>query len=167
MGESGTMEVCMKKSIIIIMVVSALTLAFTGCGKKDSSSEATKIEEGKSLNIPIKDLSGKAKFYSIEVDGTEMEIFAAKDADGTIKTAFNTCQVCYDSGKGYYKQEGDKLVCQNCGNSFTLDQVGTIGSGCNPWPILEKNETITDDEIQIPYDFLKDATSIFANWKEM
>ena len=160
MGESGTMEVCMKKSIIIIMVVSALTLAFTGCGKKDLSSEVTKIEEGKSLNIPIKGLSGKAKFYSIEVDGTEMEIFAAKDADGTIK-------VCYDSGKGYYKQEGDKLVCPNCGNSFTLDQVGTIGSGCNPWPILEKNETITDDEIQIPYDFLKDATSIFANWKEM
>lgn len=157
----------MKKSIIMIIVVSVLMLAFTGCGKKDSSSETVKIEEGGSLNISTKDLSEKAKFYSVEVDGTEMEIIAVKDSDGTIRTAFNTCQVCYDSGKGYYKQEGDELVCQNCGNKFTMDQVGTVAGGCNPWPILEENETITNDEVQISYDFLKDATSIFSDWKEM
>lgn len=63
----------------------------------------------------------------------EMEVIAVKDSGGTVRTAFNTCQVCYSSGKGYYKQKGDKLVCQNCGNAFTMDQV------------------------RISYDFLKDA----------
>lgn len=29
-----------------------------------------------------------------------------------IRTAFNTCQVCYSSGKGYYVQSGNVLVCQ-------------------------------------------------------
>ena len=111
-------------------------------------------------------LSENVEFYPVDVDGTEMEVIAVKDSTGTIRTAFNTCQICYDSGKGYYKQEGDKLVCQNCGNSFTMDQVGEISRGCDPWPILDENKTVTDEEIEISYDFLKDSADIFANWKK-
>ena len=59
------------------------------------------------------------------------------------------------------KQEGDKLVCQNCGNSFTMDQVGEISRGCDPWPILDENKTVTDEEIEISYDFLKASADIF------
>jgi len=40
-----------------------------------------------------------------------MEVLALKAKDRTIRTALNTCQVCYASGKGYYVQEGDVLVC--------------------------------------------------------
>lgn len=85
---------------------------------KEDKKETTKIEKGDSLTIKTDDLSEDAAFYPIEVDGTEMEVIAVKDAEGIVRTAFNTCQICYDSGNGYYKQEGDKLVCQNCGNSF-------------------------------------------------
>lgn len=132
---------------------------------KDEKKETEKIEKGDSLVIKTEDLSEDAEFYPVEVDGTEMEVIAVKDAKGTVRTAFNTCQICYDSGNGYYKQEGDKLVCQNCGNSFTMDQVGNTSGGCNPWPILEDDKTVTDDEIQISYDFLKKSLEIFANWK--
>ena len=52
-----------------------------------------------------------------------MVVLAFKASDDTIRTALNTCQVCYDSGRGYYVQEGDKLICQNCGNQFEADQV--------------------------------------------
>ena len=104
-------------------------------------------------------------FYPVEVDGTEMEVIAGKDSQGKIRTAFNTCQVCYDSGNGYYRQLGEELVCQNCGNSFTMDVVGETGGGCNPVPILEENRTVTDSEIQISYEFLKESSDIFANWK--
>lgn len=132
---------------------------------KDEKKETEKIEKGDSLVIKTEDLSEDVGFYSVEVDGTEMEVIAVKDEKGTIRTAFNTCQICYDSGNGYYKQEGDKLVCQNCGNSFTMDQVGNTSGGCNPWPILEDDKTVTDDEIQISYDFLKESSELFANWK--
>ena len=132
---------------------------------KEDEKETTKIEKGDSLVIKTDDLSEDAEFYPIEVDGTEMEVIAVKDAEGTIRTAFNTCQICYDSGNGYYKQEGDKLVCQNCGNSFTMDQVGETAGGCNPYPILDDDKTMTEDEIQISYDFLKESSDIFANWK--
>lgn len=132
---------------------------------KEDKEETTKIEKGDSLIIKTDDLSEDAAFYPIEVDGTEMEVIAVKDSEGNIRTAFNTCQICYDSGNGYYKQEGDKLVCQNCGNSFTMDQVGQTAGGCNPYPIMDDDKTVTEDEIQISYDFLKESSDIFTNWK--
>lgn len=131
----------------------------------ENENQEVSISSGENLTIPVSDLTESAAFYPVNVDGTEMEVIAVKTSDGTIRTAFNTCQVCYDSGNGYYKQEGDKLVCQNCGNSFTMDQVGESAGGCNPWPILESDRTLADDEIQISYDFLKDSADIFANWK--
>ena len=29
-----------------------------------------------------------------------------------------------------------------------------------------ENKTVTDEEIEISYDFLKDSADIFANWKK-
>ena len=121
----------------------------------DSSESVTSIKKDGYLAIPIANLSQTASFYKADLDGTEVEIVALKDSKGNLRTAFNACQVCYSSGRGYYRQDGDYLVCQNCGNSFTIDQVGIASGGCNPWPILDSDRTVTDDEIQISYDVLK------------
>lgn len=120
-----------------------------------SAENVTSIKKGGYLAIPIADLSQTASFYKADLDGTEIELVALKDSKGNLRTAFNACQVCYSSGKGYYVQDGNYLVCQNCGNSFTIDQVGIASGGCNPWPILDSDRTVTDDEIQIYYDVLK------------
>lgn len=115
--------------------------------------------------IHTADITTDASFFPVEVNGTRMEVIAVKDSEGNIRTAFNTCQVCYDSGRGYYVQSGDYLVCQNCGNRFSMDQVEIESGGCNPWPIFAENKTVTADEISISYDFLTEAQGIFANWK--
>ena len=120
-----------------------------------SAENVTSIKKNGYLAIPIADLSQTASFYKADLDGTEIELVALKDSKGNLRTAFNACQVCYSSGKGYYVQDGNYLVCQNCGNSFTIDQVGIASGGCNPWPILDSDRTVTDDEIQISYDVLK------------
>lgn len=121
----------------------------------DSAENVTSIKKDGHLAIPIADLSQTASFYKADLDGTEVELVALKDSKGNLRTAFNACQVCYSSGRGYYVQNGEYLVCQNCGNSFTIDQVGIASGGCNPWPILDSDRTVTDDEIQISYDVLK------------
>lgn len=121
----------------------------------DSAESVTSIKKDGYLAIPIAHLSQTASFYKADLDGTEVELVALKDSKGNLRTAFNACQVCYSSGRGYYRQEGEYLVCQNCGNSFTIDQVGIASGGCNPWPILDSDRTVTDDEIQISYDVLK------------
>lgn len=129
------------------------------------TSSVKKISEGESLIIPVSEVTTNASFYPVEVEETELEIIAVKDSEGNIRTAFNTCQICYDSGWGYYKQEGDYLVCQNCGNRFTMDEVETESGGCNPWPIFAEDKTVNGDTIEISYDFLKESKEIFANWK--
>ncbi|MDR1193826.1 MAG: DUF2318 domain-containing protein [Peptococcaceae bacterium] len=143
----------------------------SGAGSADTNSGAAgadgamEIKEGETLTIQVADISDTAKFYPIEIDGTAMEILAVKAPDGTIRTAFNTCEVCYDSGRGYYKQDGDALVCQNCGNRFKTSQVEARSRGCNPWPIFAGDKVVTDETITISYDFLSEATQVFANWK--
>lgn len=144
--------------------VSSETLNENAGADREISGALT-ISSGESLVIPTADITTDASFFPVEVDGTRMEVIAVKDSEGNIRTAFNTCQICYDSGRGYYVQSGNYLVCQNCGNRFSMDQVEIESGGCNPWPILAENKTVTADEISVSYDFLVEAQGIFANWK--
>lgn len=130
----------------------------------DSSNRAAEIKDS-DLVIPISEITENARFYPAVINGTKLEVIAVKAPDGTIRTAFNTCQVCYSSGKGYYKQEGDKLVCQNCGNTFGMGDVQVTKGGCNPVPISDEFKTVDDKNITISKDTLAQATEIFANWK--
>ena len=85
-----------------------------------------KILPNGDLQIQKDEITATAKFYQYKVDGVLIEILALRAPDGTVRTALNTCQVCYSSGRGWYKQEGDVLVCQNCGNRFKASQVEII-----------------------------------------
>ena len=155
--------------VVATVVVCAAVLAVVfGNGPVDDSQPSgggQRISAGEHLAIPVSEISSTASFFPVEVDGTEMEVLAVRASDGTIRTAFNTCQSCYTSGKGYYVQQGNDLVCQNCGYHFAPDQVEIQAGGCNPWPIFAENKTTSADTIQIPYDFLKESSAIFANWK--
>ncbi|MEA4955154.1 MAG: Fe-S-containing protein [Pseudoflavonifractor sp.] len=113
------------------------------------------------MTIPEDELTGTPRFYATEVEGTPMEVIALLASDGKVRTAFNTCQVCYSSGRGYYKANGDELVCQNCGNRFVGDAVGIVGGGCNPVPILEKESNGRDDIIVISGELLVKTRAIF------
>ncbi|ROR26400.1 putative membrane protein DUF2318 [Mobilisporobacter senegalensis] len=130
----------------------------------DNVVKVTLNEDG-NMAIPLSDITEDATFYSYDNDGLNMEVIAIKASDGSIRTAFNTCQVCFGSGLAYYEQEGDKLVCQNCGNQFTADEVELIKGGCNPVPINEDVKDITDSEILISKAFLDENKVIFENWK--
>lgn len=113
-----------------------------------------------------KDISAIATFMPYTAEGTRMEIFAVRASDGTIRTALNTCQVCYASGRGYYKQEGKAFVCQNCGNRFQLDQIEKIKGGCNPVPILGTDKSDLGDSLGISKSYLKSVAPYFARWKK-
>jgi uncharacterized membrane protein len=117
------------------------------------------------LVIPVSEITENAVFFPVDIEGTRVEVLAVKAPDGTIRTAFNTCQVCYGSGRGFYKQQGTVLVCQNCGNRFRMSQVEVRSGGCNPVPIFAANKTVTETTITIPKDYLIRAKEIFAKWK--
>jgi uncharacterized membrane protein len=158
---------CIGVHISAAALTLFLALAAAGCSGSGgvNGGGAPEIKEGDMLTIQVADISETARFYPIDVDGTAMEVLAVKAPDGTVRTAFNTCEVCYDSGMGYYKQDGDALVCQNCGNRFKTSQIEVRSRGCNPWPIFAGDKTVTDETITISYDFLSESTQVFAKWK--
>ena len=94
-----------------------------------------------------------------------MEVLAVRAPDGTIRTAFNTCQVCYASGRGYFVQTGTLLVCQNCGNRYRMNQVERQAGGCNPVPIFPANKTVTSDTITISREYLRRIKVMFESWR--
>ncbi len=116
--------------------------------------------------IKKKDVGASASFIPYSYEGLKMEVIAVKASDGSIRTALNTCQVCYRSGRGFYKQEGDEFVCQNCGNRFKVDQVERIKGGCNPVPILGADKTDLGDSIGISKSYLASVSPYFAVWKK-
>ncbi|GHS99335.1 hypothetical protein AGMMS50276_22770 [Synergistales bacterium] len=148
------------KSAVIknVLVVLAVVVVF------GASAHAGVLENG-DLYVSAEEITETATFYPLNIEGTEMEIFAVRAPDGTIRTAFNTCQVCYGSGRGYYKQDGSVFVCQNCGNRFRTSDIEIVRGGCNPVPITAQYKTVDERGITITKDFLLKAKVIFSNWK--
>ncbi|MDR0840099.1 MAG: DUF2318 domain-containing protein [Christensenellaceae bacterium] len=144
-------------------VLQGKTDAAQGGGAEAPAEASVAVDQD--LVIPISAITTTAAFYPVEIEGTRLEVLAVQAPDGSIRTAFNTCQVCYDSGRGYYKQQGDVLVCQNCGNRFAMGQVEVQSGGCNPVPIFAGNKTVDAETITISKEFLTEAKVIFANWK--
>jgi uncharacterized membrane protein len=143
-------------------VTTIQTPADTQSSNKNKSTPSN-ADEG--IKIVKDEVSSKANFYPFKLDGVNMEIMAIKASDGTIRTALNTCQVCYDSGRGYYIQVGDYLVCQNCGNRFHIDQIEKIKGCCNPVPILEENKKDMGSYIVLSKEFIATQKQYFSNWK--
>lgn len=146
-----------------LVVAGALLLPIAFAAAQGSGAAAS---SGRGVVIKKKEIASVASFLPYKAGGYDMEVIAVRATDGTIRTALNTCQICYRSGRGYYKQVGDVLVCQNCGNRFKVDQVELVRGGCNPIPVLEGEKSDAGDAILIPEAYLKKAAPYFAVWKK-
>jgi len=79
--------------------------------------------------------SQKARFYNVVLaSGKTVYFFVVKDKNGKYRAAANGCQVCFSQKKGF-RQEGNEMVCNNCGNRYPLEKIATEKGGCNPAPI--------------------------------
>jgi hypothetical protein len=85
----------------------------------------------------------QAHHYTYMHEGAPIEFFVLKSQDGVVRAAFNACDVCYGAKKGY-TQDGDVMICNNCGRRFPADQINVVHGGCNPSPLTrtEEGETL-------------------------
>lgn len=153
-------------SVGFLVIVAAFFFTVKGLTGTKPDTQSETAQQGTDVLIAKSEITETAKFIPYNAGGTNMELIAVKAPDGTIRTALNTCQVCYDSGRGYYVQEGDELVCQNCGNRFKISQVEKQKNGCNPVPVLDENKTDDGTTITVSKDFLLQSKSLFENWKK-
>jgi uncharacterized membrane protein len=82
---------------------------------------------------------GKARHFEHVSGNLTIKYFILKSSDGIVRAAFDACDVCWKAGKGYY-QEGDNMVCRNCGRRFASVKVNEVQGGCNPAPLNRKVE---------------------------
>ena len=169
-----------KKNIIMIIAIIVVVIAIgiivfrknsdnkttsnsnnTVVTQKNSSnnteSKAINLEADESGNIVIDttNIGSKASFYTYDAEGTTIRLFAVKASDGTIRMAFNTSQVCNPSPKAYFVQSGKNFICQNCGNSFSTDNIGKERGGCNPIPITTDERIDGDNTITLTKQFIE------------
>jgi uncharacterized membrane protein len=79
--------------------------------------------------------SGKARFFDYTAsNGASVRFFVIKSSDGVYRAALDACDVCFAAKKGYY-QDGDNMVCRNCGRNFPSALVNEVSGGCNPVPV--------------------------------
>lgn len=170
-----------RKLLPIFTGMLIMMAGITGCAKEGESAEQENTEQENTvqeresssvqqpdvqdgmLQIDSDDMGGEVFFADYDADGTAMQLMLYKDDDNVIHGAFNTCQVCNGSPYAYFEQEGNDVVCQNCGNHFSVEEIGNAHGGCNPVPLEFTQE---DNLVQIDIAYLTENASMFETWKQ-
>ena len=142
----------MKNKLGMLVTMIVISLLVAACGSSDvgtAGSGVLKATNGE-LTIPLKAISdGRAHHYKVKADdGTMVTFFVLKSRDGVIRAAIDACDVCYKAGKGYY-QDGDNMVCVNCGQRFASNRINVVKGGCNPAPL---KRVVKGDNLLIKMD---------------
>jgi uncharacterized membrane protein len=150
MGRSDSRDGRLKGAIAaaVLLVAGVAALAHAGffdslfgkstpAGKNpaENAQAAGVVETADAVMIPLKALdSGKALFLVHESGDRDIHFFALKSSDGVRRAAFDACDICFLANEGY-RQEGDLMVCNKCGQSFPSVKVNELRGGCNPEPL--------------------------------
>jgi uncharacterized membrane protein len=140
--------------VTLVLLVGAASVFAFSLGKY----EKVKISGGNGTIPVAKMADGKAHFYKFEDGGKEIAFFAVKATDGIIKTAFDACDSCYKSKKGY-EQQSNKMNCKNCNQKFAIDRLGPNATGgCNPGYLAHQQ---SGNNITISVNDLKGGAKYF------
>ena len=167
MGSSRKKGGHLLPAIIAVLLVAGVAggyMAFNG--KSDSPIKAA-VEGGQNVaqqaanglvTYPVAMFAdGQARHFDFKGGKHTIRYFIIKSSDGVIRAAFDACDVCWPSGKGYY-QEGDKMVCRNCGRKFASVLVNEVKGGCNPAPL---NREVQGDKLVIKIEDIAKGQQYF------
>jgi hypothetical protein len=108
-------------------------------GNKGVQYTALMAENGE-VKVPLSAFQGGAASYFVyNANGMDIKFFVLKASDGTVRIALDACQACYHAKLGY-RQNGDTLVCNNCGMGFKSTDVGHVAGGCSPIPLRNSQD---------------------------
>ncbi|MBW2624074.1 MAG: DUF2318 domain-containing protein [Deltaproteobacteria bacterium] len=128
----------------VIIIAGAIIINTQFGGNKSSTAGFTTADttvKADAVTYAVDNFTdGTAKYYKyIDNRGMTIKFFVLKSSDGIIRAAFDACDVCWRAGKGY-AQQGDAMVCRNCGRRFASVLVNEVKGGCNPAPLKRSIE---------------------------
>ncbi|MHB8846483.1 MAG: Fe-S-containing protein [Nitrospirota bacterium] len=108
-------------------------------GNKHVSYTPVAAENGE-VKVRLSALQGAAASYFVyTANGMDLKFITLRASDGTVRVSLDACQACYHAKLGY-RQNGDTLVCNNCGMSFRSTDVGRVTGGCSPIPLKNSQD---------------------------
>jgi len=132
--------------IALAALAVALLVALRAGGPPRAAQVAAAVPTGATsapatLDITAADLAdGRARHYAYRAPSSrEIRFFLVRSSDGVIRAAFDACDVCFPARKGY-RQQGDAMICNNCGQSFATARINEERGGCNPSPLERRLE---------------------------
>ena len=130
---------------VVLIASAAVLYIYKGDSKKTAIPNAPLTSSTTTVKFPaVLFQDGKARHFQHVEGNFSIRYFIVKSSDGIIRAAFDACDVCWPANKGYY-QEGDYMVCRNCGRKFASVLVNEVKGGCNPAPlsrIVENGQVI-------------------------
>jgi uncharacterized membrane protein len=143
--------------LVVWMLRANMVPSAAGAGDDIVQGGDLPIRDG-AVRLPVSTFDdGQARWYTYPGGDKEIQFFVLKSSDGVIRAAFNACDVCFLAKKGY-RQEGDEMVCNNCGQRFPSQLVNEVRGGCNPSPL---ERTIEGDEVIIQIDDILAGANYF------
>ena len=149
----------MTLSLVVLCAVGAVFfMTLTDKGKSNYTVQIAPETSASHVAYPVVDFEdGVARYYEYKDGNMTIRYFILKSSDGVIRAAFDACDVCWPAGKGYV-QDGDVMVCKNCGRRFTSVKINEVTGGCNPAP-LERN--IENGKLIITVDDILEGKKYF------
>ena len=119
----------------VLIVGAGVAVVLNQSGSQSVASQGAVSADSDQVRFPAAMFAdGKARHFEHRNGRHTIRFFVLKSSDGVIRAAFDACDVCWPAGKGYY-QEGDHMVCRNCGRRFASVLVNEVKGGCNPAPL--------------------------------
>ena len=143
---------------VVLIAGGAIFYFFQGGGGVTATASAPAVSNNTFVSFPISLFDdGKARHFEYVDGNRSIRYFILKSSDGVIRAAFDACDVCWPAGKGYY-QEGDHMVCRNCGRRFASVLVNEVQGGCNPAPL---NRNLENDKLIIQIKDIQQGRQYF------
>lgn len=150
---------------VLMLAVSALlfgVMVYVIASRGQTSNQEVMTEiagTGADVSLPVATFAdGVARFYRYTTAaGRELKFFVMRSSDGVVRAAFDACDTCYRERKGYH-QQGDVMVCNNCGRTFRSVDINVLQGGCNPAPL---ERTVVGDQLVVKAASLDLGTTYF------
>jgi uncharacterized membrane protein len=156
-----------KSRLPLVLVIGCAILAAGGAylfisdhlgGAPTATANVSQEVSESQVTFPVELFAdGKARHFEHKDGEFTIKYFVLRSSDGVIRAAFDACDVCWPSGKGYY-QKGDVMVCRNCGRRFASIKVNEVKGGCNPAPL---KRTVEGDNLVIKIEDILEGKSYF------
>lgn len=126
----------------VVIISLAADFAYTRVTNAQSPATILRAQDGEVL-VPLSQLhDAKMHFYTADANDIAVRFFIIHYGAEYV-VALDACEICGWAG---YRQDGQNVVCRNCGSAIYIPSIGEKG-GCNPIPVrsgIQGNNVVID-----------------------